>query len=588
MRKHVLTVAVAFGFLLAACSNPAPAAPIQPAAPTTVEVGQGALAARGSPNLPLVAARVAQIQSALRQNPPVLPLGDGLDESQRLAQELALKDARFVQYVRHPQTGEALRNEIMGVYAARPSDITPTTQACQQSKCYRVEMYNYAVNLTTVAIVDVTNRAVLAVTQLPDMQPEIPQRLADLATQIAVNSPEVMAALGVKPGDSDAVMTNTKTALNGTQCERSRHLCVAPTFVRGDRALWAIVDLTDNTLVGIRWTNLGNNSQQRITEQRLADDVISEKYCEQNTTLEREGWKFDFILTSSDGLRISDVSFNGRAVLRSAKIVDWHVSYSQREGFGYSDAVGCPTFSSAAVIPYEAPAVEEMVKDNANIGFALVQEFRSQGWPQPCNYSYRQRYEFYADGRFRVVVGSIGSGCGNDGMYRPVLRIDPAGDQLTFSEWNGSYWTDWTTERWQVQRPQTPYTREGFQYRILGGDGRGYAIEPGRGQFGDGGRGDNAFVYVTRWWADRDEGASDMITIGPCCNPDYRQGPEKFIEPRPEPIADAPLTIWYVAQLKNDDRPGGEYCWATAVLENGVYVPKSWPCYAGPMFVPVQ
>jgi len=27
--------------------------------------------------------------------------------------------------------------------------------------------------------------------------------------------------------------------------------------------------------------------------------------------------------------------------------------------------------------------------------------------------------------------------------------------------------------------------------------GRGYTIAPGRGQFGDGGRGDNAFVYAT-------------------------------------------------------------------------------------------
>jgi hypothetical protein len=217
-----------------------------------------------------------------------------------------------------------------------------------------------------------------------------------------------------------------------------------------------------------------------------------------------------------------------------------------------------------------------------------VQEFRSQGWPLPCNYSYRQRYEFYDDGRYRVAVASIGSGCGNDGMYRPVLRIDPSGESLTFSEWDGEAWQDWTTEQWAVQTPATTYTPEGYAYRYLDADDQGFYIEPGRGQFGDGGRGDSAFIYVTRWQPDRDEGESDMLTIGPCCNADHQQGPEKFIQQPPEPIAGAPITIWYVPQLKNDDTPGREYCWASSVLEGGVYVPKVWPCFAGPLFVPVQ
>jgi hypothetical protein len=119
-------------------------------------------------------------------------------------------------------------------------------------------------------------------------------------------------------------------------------------------------------------------------------------------------------------------------------------------------------------------------------------------------------------------------------------------------------------------------------------NGEGYAIEPGRGQFGDGGRGDFAFTFVTRRHADRDEGESDLITIGPCCNTDYQQGPEKFIDATPEPIANAPITLWYVMQLKNDDTPGREYCWARYDLVDGVYEPVSWPCYAGPMFHPVK
>jgi hypothetical protein len=593
-----LTALATAAFVLAACAPQPAAAP--PAIPTPLavatlapfELHQGDLADRAASaalaqRLPLLAEREAQLKAALTQNPPIVLLNAGLDETAKRAQDMAINDARFTEYARNPQTREPLRNEIFGVYAARASDITPATEACRQATCYRVEMYNAAYNLTTVAVVDVTNNKVLAVTQLPDTQPEIPEQLKTLATQIAVNSPEVAGALGFKPGEEQALMANTKSSLNGTRCERSRHLCVAPTFVQGDRALWAIVDLTDNALVGVRWTNLGSRTA-RVTEQRLEDEVISAKYCEQDTPVERGGWKLDFILTSSDGLRVSNVAFEGKPVLRSAKVVDWHVSYSQREGFGYSDAVGCPTFSSAAVIPYDEPVIEDILQDGQAMGWSLTQEFRSQGWPLPCNYSYRQRYEFYGDGRYRVAVASIGSGCGGDGMYRPVLRIDPAGDDLTFSEWTGSGWEDWATEQWQIFTPDTPLTPEGFQYRYLNAAGAGFYLEPGRGQFGDGGRGDNAFVYVTRRHPDRDEGESDMLTIGPCCNPDFKQGPEKFIDAAPESIQNAPITIWYVSQLKNDDTPGREYCWATAVLEDGVFVPKAWPCHAGPMFVPIK
>ncbi len=594
-RQSIFAVVLAAVCVLAACVAapaqpvPAPAATTQPAngVPFATEPpGQGALAAQSAGPAPaFIAERNEQVMAALAQNPPVLRL-DGLTAEQQQAQDIALSDPRVLEYARNPQTGDALRSEVMGVYAARDSDITQATEACRANACYRVDLYNYAYNLTTRAIVDLTAKQVLAATQLPDMQPDIPEHLVKLATQIAVNAPEVAQALGFKPGEGDALMAATKTALNGTRCERSRHLCVAPTFVQGDRALWAIVDLTDNKLVGVRWTAVAN--APRVTEQKLADEVISEKYCDKDTAVSRDGWAFKYILTASDGLRISDVRFKERAVLLSAKLVDWHVSYSQREGFGYSDAVGCPTFSSAAVVPFKEPAIEDITQDGQVVGFALVQEFRSQGWPLPCNYSYRQRFEFYNDGRYRVVAGSIGSGCGNDGMYRPVLRIDPAGDDLTFSEWAGSDWKPWETEQWQMMKPDTAFTPEGYQYRYLNAAGEGFAIEPGRGQFGDGGRGDFAFIYVTRRHADRDEGESDLITIGPCCNADHQQGPEKFIESPAESIVNAPLTIWYVMQMKNDDTPGREYCWARYELVNGVYEPSTWPCYAGPMFHPVK
>ncbi len=535
------------------------------------------------PFAPAAQVRATQIQQALAQPLPVLLLPD-LDENQALAQALALRDPRFTAAVFAPD-GAPLRNEIFNIYPARASDVTEATLRCSVAPCYRVELYNYALNLTTVAIVDVTGQQTLAVNTFPDTQPDIPPHLQKLALEIAANAPEVIEALGFQPSADLAIMESTKTALNNTRCQRSQHLCVAPTFVVGERALWAIVDLTDAVLVGVRWTDLGDVSGGPVTERSLQNDVVTTMYCERTTPFARDGWALNYILTSSDGLRISEVRFNNRPVLESAKLVDWHVSYSVPEGFGYSDAVGCPMFSQAAVVAFQGPTVEDLRADDRVVGFSLTQRFWSDLWPLPCNYYYLQRFEFYRDGRFRVVAGNQGRGCGVPGTYRPVLRIALAGP-YTAASWNGSAWETWERERWQLQS-EGRLTSEGYQYRLLRDDGSGFYLEPGRGQFGDGGRGDNAYVYITRRQADRDEGDSDMITIGPCCNTNHEQGPEKFITP-PEPITNSELVLWYTPQIEIDDTPGREYCWADSILLNGVYVSRPYPCYAGPMFVPVN
>jgi hypothetical protein len=546
----------------------------------------GALAERGAANVndPLLKERLANIQHALKQNPPVLILNN-LDDNRRAAQETALKDERFLRETRDEKTKTALFNEIFGVYPLRESDFTGAAQACRQTLCYRVEMYNFARNLTTNAVVDGNSRQVLLVTRQPSMQPDIPEHLTKLATHIAVNAPEVSSALGAKPEDKQALMANTKTSLNQTRCERSLHLCVAPTFVKDGRALWAIVDLTDLALVGTRWTQVGRTGPPQVTEKWLQNNVLTNVFCAKSIHHERDGWAFDYILTSSDGLRLSEVKFNGKLILHDAKLIDWHVSYSGTDGFGYSDAVGCPVFSQAAVVAFTGPKFEDLP---AKDGFAVRQKYWSEGWPTPCNYSYEQAFEFYRDGRFRAAVASLGRGCGNDGTYRPVTRITFAGDQNNFAEWQGNDWQTWNTERWQEQKKETAYTKEGYQYRLADANGQGYFVEPGRGQFKDGGRGDNAFAYITRYHADKDEGESDITTIGPCCNNDYHQGPEKFIEPQADPINNARLVFWYVPQLKNDDTPGKQYCWAESVAENGVYKIKTYPCYAGPMFHPIH
>lgn len=593
LRPYHPTLIFLMLFWLTACqpSSAVPDAVVTVAVPTAAPTSAdpGAVVPRVTPDLarlPLLAAHLQRVQAALQQPVPVLTLDDAaLDESQRQAQALAIQDSRIQTYLRDTETQEPLRNEVFGVYPMRDSDITPQTTACANNPCYRVEMYNYPANFYLAAAVDLQTQTVLEVNGFENTQPDIPSNLTDIALEIAVNAPEVAEALGYVPELPEALMENTRTALNGTVCERSRHLCVAPTFVAGERALWAIVDLTDGRLVGTRWTEVGRTGEA-VTEKELVNDSIMRLYCQQDTALERDGWVMNYTLTSSDGLRISDVYFQDTPILESAKLVDWHVSYSSEDGFGYSDAVGCPVFSQAAVIAVEPPYVEDIVEDGEVVGFALEQEFWSEFWPLPCNYYYEQRYEFYSDGRFRPVMISVGRGCGDDGTYRPVTRLALAGN-YTFGEWNGADWTNWTAEDWRLAA-DVPANDEGYPFRLSGAEGQGYYVVPSTGQFGDGGRGDNAYIYVTRNRADRDEGASDMPTIGPCCNTDYQQGPEQFIESSPESITDSPLVVWYVAQLENDGTPGSEYCWAESVLEDGLFVPIEYPCPSGPMFIPLR
>ncbi len=535
-------------------------------------------------HIPELEARMNKIRQSLAQPLPVLLL-EQTDSNQAKAQRLVCADTRFKANL-FDATGQPCRNEIFSIYAARPQEIP---KGHQTASVYRVELYNYALNLTTIALADVTTGEVLGVNTYPQTQPDIPEFLKALALKIAVNAPDVIAALGYRPDEKDALMANTKTSLNRTRCERSMHLCVAPTFVKGDKALWAIVDLTDHRLVGIRWTHVGTTGPApRISERNLRFEKIMTCNCKQQQSIDKDGWKMNYVLTSSDGLRISEVYYQGKPVINNAKLVDWHVSYSNTDGFGYSDAIGCPEFSQAAVVAVTQPQVSTLVVDGKTAGFVLEQTFKSEQWPRPCNYNYIQRYEFYTDGRFRIAAASLGRGCGNDGTYRPVTRICFAGTQNNFSEWNTNGWQPWTTEQWRLQDAQTRYTPEGYQYRIADAAGSGYYMTPGNGRFGDGGRGDNAYVYLTKLHPDKDEGETDLVTIGPCCNTDYHQGPEKFIEPNAENVQHSGLVIWYVAQLKNDDAKGREYCWAESYLENGVYKTRSFPCLSGPMFIPVS
>lgn len=588
--------------------------------PLTAALGAGRdgayLAAREKADAPVpaaVAAYRADLRKALAANPPVLQLTVS-DAPRRAAQRLALADGRFIEGTRDVVTGRGLRNEITGVYALRDSDIArPELQACRgNGACFRVELYAYAHNETRTAFVDVARARVLAVNRLVAMQPEISERQHTIALDLAAASPLVREQLGRSPTREEFLMANTRTSLARTKCELTQHLCVSPTLVDGSSALFVVVDLTDLRVVGVRWTKVGRVAVP--SERRLHNESIARLYCDRATPVARNGWRFNFQITSSDGVRVGDVEFQGRTLFRSVKTVDWHVAYSWKDKLGYSDAVGCPVFSQAAVVAIDAPVFEAIREDGNDVGFALVQDFRSEQWPKPCNYFYRQRFEFFNDGRFRPWAAAYGRGCGEDGHYRPVTRIEFA-DMTQVAAHGADGWARWGEERWTRSRELQPSV-ERSKLRFRAGDGAEIDVRPNDGAPGaaqDGRictschertppprpeqpgslgapqtRGDDALLYVTLHPSGRDEGASDLPPIGTCCNADHRQGPEKFMTP-PERLASdsaAPLVLWYVAQMQADARPGQQYCWADTVLQDGLYVAKAYPCYSGPMLIP--
>ncbi len=529
--------------------------------------------------------RKARISRVLLTQKPILLLDiKAEDQEAVLAQDLVVNDPRMQEYYFEKGTDKPMLSEVFSVSPMRPSDQAKGGATCQGKGCYRVEIYHYSTNSMIMALVNTEQKKLMDLSFYRGFQPDLPPHLGELAVWIATHDSTVILEYGGKAPDKNQVrMPTTKTALNRTKCQRSQHLCVAPTFVRENKALWVIVDLTDLKIAGLKWTEVGTTGMA-VTERLVQNEKMMECYCEKENKHEQDGWNFSYSLTRSDGLKLSDIRFRDQPLFEDIRMVDWHVSYSTTDGFGYSDAIGCPEYSQAAVVAIEPPYFEPILNGSDTLGFRFVQKYFSEGWPTPCSYNYQQHFEFYRDGSFRPVVGSLGRGCGNDGTYRPVTRIALAGREHSFESLQEGSWKAWEREAWQLEDDLTEYEEGKYFARILSKDKPWLRIEAAKGQFGDGGRGDRAYYYITRRHRDRNEGETDLPTVGPCCNTDHRQGPEKFIESGPEPIRDTELVLWYVPQLKNDNTPGSEYCWAESVLENGVYVAKVYPCFSGPKF----
>lgn len=529
--------------------------------------------------------RLNEVEQVLKQSIPVI-LAKGIQDKKLLkAQELFLNDSRVAKYY-IDKDGNKILNEIFGIFLVRESDIYKDIKACTNGECFRIEMYNYVFNETIIGFVNMAEEKVITINKLKNVQPDLPPHLVNLAVEIAYADEEVKKELLLNNINTKPLMAGTKTALNKTHCQRSQHLCVAPTFISGSSALWVIVDLTYLKVVGIKWTNTGENEYN--SERSVQNHKIMSCFCDITNKIEKLGWSFDYSMTRSDGLKVSNILYHGTKIVKSIKLVDWHVNYSNVEGFGYADAVGCPEYSTAAVHAVEVPRMEWIVENNDTIGFKLIQEYYSEGWPAPCNYNYYQSFDFYKDGSFRPIAGSVGRGCGINGVYKPITRIS-LGEGFTkaFEFTSGNTWKKWKNEGWLEQNDTINLNHQSQWLRFKSSE-MTYAMIPNMGQFGKTERGDNAFVYLTKFKETAEEGESDLPAIGTCCNLDFRQGPENFIESIPEEIDDHEMVIWYVPKLTNDNTPGKEYCWAEMKTINGVLKPLTFPCLSGPLFKIVE
>jgi hypothetical protein len=455
----------------------------------------------------------------------------------------------------------------------------PSAPDCATADCRQVNIYVFDDDSAVSAFVNLDSEEVVEVYHQPGVRPGINKRLADRAIAIAIADPDVIEVLGFEPRPEDVDMAPVDGSAPGTSCDGTR-LCVAPTFELGEQILWVFVDLKDEVVAGLRWTNTPSDMP-------VGARVWTPEGCVPPGSVNRDGWTMEHEVTGSDGLRLYDVSFNGRPVLTSVKLMQWHADYG---GSGYQDSTGCGGGGGFPIYPYGVTEQRDLLDDKgAVIGFELVQDFRMGSWGNFCNYRYEQHLQFFPDGRFRVVGGAYGKGCGTDAMYRPLVRIDPAvngDDGDNFSYFDGSAWLGQPTETWRTpyEGPNGPhfFTDQGFAWRVSD-DGDGYFLEPGRGQFADGGRGDDPFLYAVLHHPE--EGDTDLGVIGSCCNDDHQQGPHIYVNG--ESIADANVVLWYVPQMITDayDTDGdGYYCWTLQGEPN----PETYPCFSGPMFVPVH
>ncbi len=459
----------------------------------------------------------------------------------------------------------------------------PNGKCAKTAVCYQAEYYNYDQNETILHIIDLETETILQTLHQPTVHPGIPPHLASLAFNIASHAPEVIDALGFQPTES--TMSPVDADLHESSCN-GENLCVGVTFIQDSQVLWAIVDLTQQKLAGTAWTNI-------VPESPVASQSFQPPAgCPAGGNIDQQGWQLNYQVTGTDGLMVTNATYSNTLAFTSAKLVEWHVDYGNT---GFRDVTGCGGGGGFPIYPYGETKMAFLLDIDSQVtGFEIVQDFRMTQWGQNCNYRYEQRYQFYEDGRFHILSGAYGRGCGTEALYRPIIRLDIAagGDDAgdSFAYWDGTQWLAESHETYRVPYDEVghgPHTAtEQINWRVTDNNGLGYLIEPTTDKFTDSETG-NPILYITQHKVE--EGDSDLGVIGSCCEDNHQHGPDKYIygttaNPQtPEPITNENIVLWYMPQLQTMATDDSYSCWTATGEPN----PETYPCVAGALFHPI-
>ncbi len=446
---------------------------------------------------------------------------------------------------------------------------------CASGVCEQVYIYDFAHNATIVAVV--ADGQLLDALRIENATPAFNERVERLAQKMIAESAMVQEAVGEIEESTEIVIMQ----MQHPSC-LSDHLCVATTLLADGGSVWVLVDVTEEQIIDLWWGDVAADGEQ------AADVVREEPFfdCAPHS-LERDGWHLEYRITPSDGFAVADVYYGSKQVVSDVRLVQWEANYVNDGNYAYTDYAGCGAQGPGHGFPIDPVGRTKI--ESVRGGFAIKQDFQMSLWGEFCNYRYEQTYEFYRDGRWRVISTPFGRGCGDgrykEATYRPIFRIEFALDGTGndfFQSWDGNDWQQHDSEAYFL--PDTHVNSDKHAFRISDNNGMAYTMEMGQGQFVDGGKNDDAYTYLTRYKAE--EGAADMPTIGTCCHQNYEQPPFEFVDG--ENTAGEHLVIWYVPQALTVTKFAVEqgvanepYCWTESTLEY-------YPCPMGPMFHPVQ
>ncbi len=444
--------------------------------------------------LPEIKAYLNQLQEAYQDGLTLLPLKESeLNNSAKIAQRVVLKNKKFLEDTK--VNGKIVRNEIMQISPATQSDLDDKSKkTCKKDICYVVEKYNYALNSTTKALVDVNKKKVLSLKRYNNIQPHINTRLRNIAKAIAIHNPTIGNKLLFVSDNNKNSKTNIQTKIQNTPCQNKNHLCVATTFPAPSKKqiVKAVVDLTELKLVSARWIDTNKYNEISGKEENKTKKLNPQKLCNKEFKIEKDGWSITYYLSNFNGLELRNIFYKENNVAKSLQIVRWNIKHegidlehlplflkktlqnekiteseNKQYSFEYSQMIGCLNLSFSQATRFNTIKVKNIVQNNKITGFSIIEEFDNPKWPFSCSYRYENIFSFYKDGSFAITAQTLEQNCSKRTIYRPLIKLDI--DLNTHEEFslyiNGS-WQKFELEDSYKTNPTEKLYKGKYRYKI--------------------------------------------------------------------------------------------------------------------------